>query len=107
MIECGEDLSFFAKASEDEVGVHPTLDEFYRGSFVEFIVGARRFVDRAHAASSNLSLNPIRAETASDHGIFVFDKRLERAELSVSVNRVVEQFAGAVVLRQEDFDVTL
>ena len=29
MIECGEYLSLFAKTAQDEVGVHPALDQFY------------------------------------------------------------------------------
>src|SRR5215204_7644567 len=64
MIECGEYLSFFTKAAEDEVSVHPALDQFYGGPFVELIVRARCLIDRAHAAASNLSVDSISAKAA-------------------------------------------
>src|SRR5215203_5906170 len=86
MIECREYLSLFTKTAQDEVGIHTALHQFYCGSFIELVVGARGFVDGAHAAASNLSLDSIRAETTSEHRIFFFNKRLERAHLSVSVH---------------------
>ena len=59
------------------------------------------FVDRAHAAASDLALDAIGAEAAPDQRILFFDERLEHAQLSVAVDGFFEQFAGAVVLRQQ------
>src|SRR5687768_13626922 len=70
MIECRQDLSFFAKPAEDEVSVHPALDQLDRGCFIKLVIGARCFVHRAHTTASDLPLNSISAESAPDHRIF-------------------------------------
>ncbi|MNC97372.1 hypothetical protein D3C83_150130 [compost metagenome] len=77
MIECGEYLSFFAKATEDKIGVHAALHQFDCGTLVKFVIRARSFVDGAHAAASDLSFNAIRTETPPEHRVFLIDKRLE------------------------------
>src|SRR5690349_20875805 len=69
VIERREDLSFLAKTTEDEIGVHPALDQFYCRSFVELIICAGCFIDRAHAAASDLSLDSIRSQPAANHRI--------------------------------------
>src|SRR5690349_11331198 len=101
MIQSGEDLSFLAEAAQNEVGIHAALHEFDRRALVEFVVGARSFVDRAHAAASDLALDAIRAETPSEHRIFFFNKRLEHAELGIAVERLIQKFARAVVLQEK------
>src|SRR5215217_4259658 len=67
MIESREDLSFFAKAAQDEVSIHPAFDQFYCSPFVELIIGAGGFINRAHAAAPNLSVNSIGTQTAPKH----------------------------------------
>ncbi len=98
VIECGEDLSFFAEATQDEIRVHSAFDQFNGCAFVKFVVCAHSFVDSAHTAASDLSLDSIGAETASEHRVFLIDKRLEDALVGLSVNGLVEEIAGAVVL---------
>src|SRR5690348_10865860 len=90
MIEGGEYLSFFAETTQDEISIHAALHQFDGGALVELVVGARRFVHSAHAAASDFSFNSIRAEAAPDHRIFIFDKRLQHAHLSIAVDGLVE-----------------
>src|SRR5918997_886519 len=70
VIERRKDLSFFTKPAEDEVSVHPALDQLDRRCFIKLVIGARRFVHRAHTTASDFSLNSISAEAAPDHRIF-------------------------------------
>src|SRR6185369_5631797 len=90
MIERCEYLTLFAEATEDEIGVHAALHQFDGGTFVELIVGARCFVNGAHAAASDFPFNPIGAEAAPDHRILIFNKRLERTQFSISVDGRVQ-----------------
>ena len=85
----------------------PRLTSFIAARLVELVVGARCFINRAHAAASDLSLDSIRAETAPEHRILLFDERLEHVQLSISVDRFVQKFSGTVVLRQQRLDVAL
>ena len=80
MIEGGENLALVAKASQDEVGIHAALDQLDGGALVEFVVDANRFVDRAHAAASNLALDAIGAEAPADHRILVVLSVSQRLE---------------------------
>src|SRR5215510_10856375 len=82
MIESCEYLAFFTEAAEDEIGVHAALHQFDGGAFVELVVGARCFVNRAHAAASDFSFNPIGAKSTPDHRILFVNKRLERTQFS-------------------------
>src|SRR5215217_7642256 len=86
MIESCEYLAFFAEATEDEISVHAALHQLDGGTFVELVVGARGFVNRAHAAASDFSFDSIRAQTAAEHRILIFNKRLERAHLGIPID---------------------
>ena len=64
MIERGEYLSFFAEATQDEIRIHAALHELDGRALAELIIGARGFVDRAHAAASDFALDLIGTDAA-------------------------------------------
>src|SRR2546425_4864468 len=113
MIQGGEDLALFAKAPQDEVGIHTALDQLNRYPLVEFKVGACGFVDSSHASASNLAFNPIGAQTPPDQRIEVFviierpylAKRTYRIQFGLSVQWLFQEVPGAVVLREQCFDI--
>ena len=70
MIQCGQYLAFLAEATQDKIGIHAALDQFDCRPLVELIVGAYGFIDRAHSTASNLTHDPIGAQTTTNHRIF-------------------------------------
>src|SRR5688572_10699026 len=66
MVQGGENLSLFAKASQNKISVHPALDELNRYTSRELFVYAHGLVNRTHAAAADLAHNFIRAEPFSD-----------------------------------------
>src|SRR3954471_24890346 len=106
MIESGEYLAFFAEATQDEVCIHAALHELDCGAFVELVVGAYGFVDRAHTAATDLTLDSIRTKTTADHRVFILDERFEYAHLGIAVNRFFQKFSSTVVLRKQRLHVT-
>src|ERR1043166_5360261 len=65
MVERGYYLTFGAKPSQDEIGVHAAFDELNRHAHVELFVYAHCFVDRAHSAASHFALNAVGAKAAT------------------------------------------
>jgi hypothetical protein len=68
VVERGENLPLLPEAPEDEVCVHPALDELDGDALLELVVGANREVDRAHAAAPKLPHDAIRADAPPDEG---------------------------------------
>ena len=57
MIQRGKNLSFAAKAAQNEIRVHPTLDDFDGNTFLEQVVGAHRQIHCAHPAASQFAFD--------------------------------------------------
>src|SRR5436190_11895080 len=86
MIQRGENLALFAKASQNKVGIHPPLDQLDGYPLMEFLIDTYGFVDSAHAATSNLTLDAVSTEPPADHRIDFFGgKRLERMHSCLAV----------------------
>ena len=62
MLQGGEDLALVAKAAQDLVGVHATLDQLDGDPLLELLVRAVGQVDGAHAAPADLLEYPVRAQ---------------------------------------------
>ena len=110
MIEGGEDLSFSAKTPQNKIGVHAALHELDRDTHLEFPIDADCFIDRAHAAAPYFALDLISAQPAPEHWILIkrgVGERFQRtqcAQFGFAVQRLLEQVAGAFVLRQQRLD---
>ena len=68
VVERGENLSLLTEATEDEVCVHPALDELDGDTLLELVVGADGEVDRAHPAAPQLTHDAVRADAPPDEG---------------------------------------
>jgi hypothetical protein len=69
VVERGENLPLVAETAEDEVGVHPALDELDGDALAELAVGAERLVDGAHPAAPDLARDDVDADAAADGGV--------------------------------------
>jgi hypothetical protein len=69
MIQPRQNLPFLAKATQDEICVHAALDQLDGHALAEFFVGARRFINCAHAAATDLAHDAIRSDAPADHWI--------------------------------------
>src|SRR5262249_56681285 len=80
VVEAREYLAFVSKPAQDELGVHAALDEFYRDSLFELIVGAFREIDSSHAALSDLADDSVWADVAfaEQLGLFFLGKGYSR-----------------------------
>jgi gamma-glutamyltranspeptidase/glutathione hydrolase len=75
---------------------------------VESVFGSGRSVGgfMLNNQLTDFSFDPVGAETASEHRVFLLDKRLQDALVAFAVKGMVEQIAGAVVLREQHLDVS-
>ena len=69
MIQTCENLSFVAKAFENELRVHSALDEFNGDGLLKFAVVARRQIHSAHSAAPDFLRDFKRAESCADQTV--------------------------------------
>ena len=65
VIEGSQNLALFAKTAEDEIRVHPALDELDGDAATEFAIAALGQIDCAHPAAPDLAHNAVSADLPS------------------------------------------
>src|SRR5687768_7919729 len=109
MIECGQYLAFLAKAPENEIRVHASLDELDCDATDELLVGAYRFIDSSHTAAADFALDSVGAEPAANHGvaqIFIDGQRLQHAEIRIGDEYgLFQNVARALMLQKQRLHV--
>ena len=112
VVQGGENLALVAEAAEDEVRVHPALDELDGDAAAELAVVALGHVDGAHPAAADLAHDLVGADPAADGRVFhrLRDERrrvpLDRGpQPRDGERRLLDEVAGLVVLRDERLDL--
>src|SRR5690349_17306697 len=100
MIQRGQNLPFLAKAAEDEICIHAALDQLDGDSFAEFLVGARRFVDCAHAAASDFALDEVSSDPPADHWIDLISQGVGPFHLSFGGEQMVKRAFARLVISE-------
>src|SRR6185436_13875778 len=106
MVKRSENLPLLAKASQDKIRVHASLDKFDRYSLFEFIVGPHGFIDRTHSATSNFTFDAIGSKTTPNHRVVIISgQQLQLIHYGGAVERIFEEVGGVFVLGEQRLDV--